>query len=271
MPTSEACAPGLPHRGAAGAGWRFAVADSLEKVYPGRAPRPLDDTIPCSVFPGETASFQLAYHPPAGEPPLEVDLRLEFTGASSRYARLFLVELVPVELAAFPGHDADYDDDRPGLYPDLLRPAHDGRLRPVPGQWRSAWIDLRVDDPCAAGAHVLGIRVLADGVEIHHCELVVEVMPTLAPALELTNSHWLHADALADHYRVEVFSPEHWEILERFIAKAAELGANSLLTPVWTPPLDTAVGSYRTPVQLVGVHQDAAGYTFDFGRLHRWI
>lgn len=260
-----------PSRPAGGGGWRFVVTDSLEKVYPGRQPRPLDDSIRYSVFPGETASHQLAYHPPACSPPLDVDLRLEFSGPSTRHARLSVVELVPVELAAYPGHAEGYDSDRPGLYPDLLRPAPHGRLRPVPGQWRSAWIDLRVDDAAEAGIHRLGIRVLADGVEIHRDQLVVEVLAGPAPALELTNSHWLHADALADHYGVEVFSPAHWELIDRFLAKAAEMGANSVLTPVWTPPLDTAVDQYRTPVQLVDIHEDGSGYRLDFGRLHRWL
>ena len=49
------------------------------------------------------------------------------------------------------------------------------------------------------------------------------------------------------------------------------LGVNTILTPVWTPPLDTAVGSYRTPVQLVGITRDQGRWSFDFSRLRRWM
>ena len=44
-----------------------------------------------------------------------------------------------------------------------------------------------------------------------------------------------------------------------------------LLTPIFTPPLDTAVGGERTTVQLIDIVQDADGsYKFDWSRLKRW-
>lgn len=44
-----------------------------------------------------------------------------------------------------------------------------------------------------------------------------------------------------------------------------------LLTPLFTPPLDTEIGGERTTVQLVGVERDEQAYRFDFGLLERWI
>jgi hypothetical protein len=44
-----------------------------------------------------------------------------------------------------------------------------------------------------------------------------------------------------------------------------------ILTPVFTPPLDTAVGGERLTTQLVGVVRDGGQYTFDFTLLDRWI
>src|SRR5699024_8152212 len=41
--------------------------------------------------------------------------------------------------------------------------------------------------------------------------------------------------------------------------------------PTWTPPLDTAEGHTRPVVQLVGITDTGAGYTFDFSRLDRWL
>lgn len=40
---------------------------------------------------------------------------------------------------------------------------------------------------------------------------------------------------------------------------------------MWTPPLDTAVGGIRLPVQLVDIIDEAGTYRFDFGRLERWM
>ena len=44
-----------------------------------------------------------------------------------------------------------------------------------------------------------------------------------------------------------------------------------LLTPVHTPPLDTAVGGERTTTQLVDVTLDDGEYSFNFDKLDRWI
>ena len=44
-----------------------------------------------------------------------------------------------------------------------------------------------------------------------------------------------------------------------------------ILTPIFTPPLDTAVGGERRTVQLVGITKTGSEYSFDFTLLERWI
>ena len=51
------------------------------------------------------------------------------------------------------------------------------------------------------------------------------------------------------------------------MASAAEHGINMLLTPVFTPPLDTAKGGERTTVQLVDVTFADGQWSFGFDRL----
>lgn len=46
---------------------------------------------------------------------------------------------------------------------------------------------------------------------------------------------------------------------------------NMLLTPLWTPPLDTKVGGERPTVQLLEIEKDGERYKFDFSRLDKWI
>lgn len=67
------------------------------------------------------------------------------------------------------------------------------------------------------------------------------------------------------------FSEEHWRRIEQYVQTAVKQGVNMLLTPLFTPPLDTEVGGERTTVQLVGVERDEQAYRFDFGLLERWI
>ncbi|KHK95741.1 hypothetical protein LK09_18080 [Microbacterium mangrovi] len=254
--------------------WDFVVCDALEKVYPDADPRPLDRGIPLSAVLGEMVSFQVAFRPHASGDFLDLrPLRLRFAGDAARHVTAHRVELVPVELPAFHGHDDRYDRDAPGLYPDLLVPLEGDELRPLVGFWRAVWIDVRVDDAADAGILPVAFAVTdADGAELWRDEVSVQVLPVRLPELDIVNSHWLHADALADHYGVAVLGEEHWALLDRFLAAAAEMGVTSILTPVWTPPLDTAVGRYRTPVQLIGIAETAPGrYLFDFANLRRWI
>ena len=56
------------------------------------------------------------------------------------------------------------------------------------------------------------------------------------------------------------------------MACAVSYGVNMLLTPLFTPPLDTAVGGERTCVQLIDVILTEDGsYQFGFDRLEQWI
>ena len=44
-----------------------------------------------------------------------------------------------------------------------------------------------------------------------------------------------------------------------------------LLTPLWTPPLDTMVGGERPTTQLLIIEKKGSKYIFDFSRLKRWL
>ena len=81
----------------------------------------------------------------------------------------------------------------------------------------------------------------------------------------------MHADCLADYYHVDVFSEEHWQILENYFAEYADRGGNMMLVPLFTSPLDTAVGLERTTTQLVDVEVKDGAYVFGFDQVKRWI
>lgn len=255
-------------------GWSFVTTDSLEKVYTGSDPRPLDRSIPQSIFLGETAFVQVAFKPPVdGSFPDLRPIVFELAGDSSRFATLHTVELVPCATLAYPGlHDDRYDHDAPGLYPDLLRPTVDGEITPLPGSWRAVWVDLRIDDAADAGIHVLTIAAhTADGDRLFEDAVEFEVFPYELPPLDIVNTHWFHCDGLAHYYDVPVFSEEHWNAIDNFLGRAAVMGATSVLTPVWTPPLDTARDTTRTPVQLLDISYSAGRYSFGFEKLGRWL
>ena len=99
----------------------------------------------------------------------------------------------------------------------------------------------------------------------------LEVIDVVLPQQELIVTQWFHSDCLADYYGCEVFSGRYWQIVESFMKTAAQNGINMILTPIFTPPLDTEIGSERPTVQLVDIAKDESGYTFNFDKLKRWI
>lgn len=253
--------------------WEFVLCDALAKVHPVRDPRPVSAETRFQAFLGEPASFQLAYRPPLDpkfRDPRPLQVRVEGTAAD--LVAISSVDLVPCTFVALPGHDDGYEFDEPGLYPDVLRPVPNGEAPVRFGSWSALWFDITTTDPARAGVHELTIVVSApDGSEQHRTSVSVEITGIELPPLDIVSGHWMHLDSLADYYGVEVFSEEHWTIVERFMASAAEMGATSLLAPVWTPPLDTAIGTYRTVVQLIDIAATDDGYEFGFDRLRRWL
>lgn len=256
------------------AGWSFVVSDALEKVLPEAEPRPLDARLGPIAFAGETVAFQVALRPPATRsltPIGRVCAEVSVSGPAT--ARAFRVELVPVSLPAFPVHDDGYLRDAPGLYPDLLRPIEPGEaFVPLLAGWSSVWIEVTpLTDADRDAAVTVVLRSESTGEPLFEHTQRVEVVAETLPELGIVHTEWLHADALADHYRVEVFSPEHWRILEAFLAESRGIGMNTVLTPAWTPPIDTAVGHYRTPVQLLDIEERDGRFVFGFERLERWL
>ena len=96
-------------------------------------------------------------------------------------------------------------------------------------------------------------------------------MPVTLPEQKLTFTQWFHGDCIAARYGVEIYAKEHWALLEKYMRMAAEHGMNMILTPVFTPALDTEIGKERPCTQLVEITKNDAGYHFDFARLARWV
>lgn len=256
--------------------WSFVLADELETVLPAVDPRPMNRELSRSVLLGETYSFQLAFRPPDTARLTSDAIRIDLAGAAAEHTRLSVVDLVPARMPAFPDHDDNYLFDQPGLYPDPLRPLTEATVEPLVGHWRSIWFDIVVDelsgtDPAVELDLQLRVQHVASGEELFADRLPVTVINQRLPALDIVNTQWLHADCLLDYYGGEAFDEGHWRAIDSFVGSAARMGITGLLTPIWTPPLDTAIGARRTPVQLVGITRRGDRYSFDFSDLERWL
>jgi len=221
----------------------------------------------------ENYSFQVAYRSNALMRNLNVSVESEL----QNYITVRSVGLAPSNLPVFVASDSDYLRKTPGLYPDILYPLSEG-VHALPNQWRSVWVTVAL--PAMNKEEIKGkasysIKLsFADnsGNHLGEGQFTLEVLPAELPSQQLLHTEWFHTDCIATQYDVEVFSEEHWMLIEKYASNAARHGVNLLLTPLFTPPLDTAVGSERPTVQLIGVEQIGENkYRFNFDKLERWI
>ena len=246
---------------------------SLEKVF---------WDLPLDAFPafdaaralrGERFSFQWIFR---AETPVDAKevcfLRIDSPlGAAVTAQR---VENVPVRMPCYVNrHDDNYLRTEPGLYPDLLMPvAPETEIYVTSRETRALWIDAEVPLGAAPGETPIRLSLVnARGETAAEATFTLTVVADALPRQTLRHTEWFHADCLADYYRVPVFSEAHWRIVENCVTAAVRGGVNMLLTPLFTPPLDTAVGGERTTVQLVDARCDGGVWTFDFTRLGRWL
>ncbi|MBO4344611.1 MAG: DUF4091 domain-containing protein [Victivallales bacterium] len=247
------------------------LCSSLVKVMPQEKPTPMA-TPSATALRGERFSFQVAYYIAQ-----TVDFP-DYTVSSKLPFRVSSVELVPVNWMP-DAIDDEIVSDRLGFYPDLLRPIPPkGKLTRATGQWRSIWISVDIPSDCNAGSYDfeinLGFNDVTPAGTTHHSHrhvFTLNVIDAVLPHQSLKVTNWFHTDCLIDYYGLEVFSDEYWRTVGNFMRCAAQNGINMILTPLFTPPLDTVVGGERTTVQLVGVKRSNGKYTFDFSRLDKWL
>lgn len=222
-----------------------------------------------SALINETYSFQVAYRFNGS---VTKNIKVSAESDLQAYISIRRVGLVPSEFPIYHDHDSKILRATPGLYPDPLYPLDDNRLAPPSYQWRSIWITVKPDDNVKPGLHIIkvvftsqnGERLAEESFELH-------VIPAQLPKQQLIHTRWFHADCLATQYNVEVFGEEHWHRIEQFVQTAVDHGVNMILTPLFTPPLDTEIGGERPTVQLVDVEKSGDRYSFHFDKLTRWI
>ncbi len=156
-----------------------------------------------------------------------------------------------------------------GYFPELLRPL-DGCFNAKANKWNSIWLEVVPNPTLVAGEQKINVA-LTCGEDVQTIDFTLDVIDAQLPAQTLINTNWFHTDCIATHYNVEVFSDKYWEYVKNFLKVAVDHGMNMVLTPLFTPPLDTKVGGERPTVQLVGVKVTSGEYKFDFTNLDKWI
>lgn len=238
---------------------------SLEKIMPKRNQEFTPISALC-VLDGERTSYQIAY---CMDNSTEYSFQIESN--IKEHLRVYKQECVPI-MRVVHSYDTIFNDDNyigtePGLYPDILRPLTENTIQ---SQFFYQGIWIETDEKVPVGKHDIKVTI-SNARESASTTLTLEVLNLKIPEQKI--NYWLsvHADCLASYYNMEVFSEEHWTMLEKFIKISAEYGSDMITPPIITPPVDTKVGGERPTVQLVDIYKDGNKYSFDFSRFERYV
>ena len=196
--------------------------------------------------------------------------------------------------------DEDYLFYDARMAPDLLRDKKPGEEIPVTGDWQSLWVDVRPGEcqapedchidfvleesasglvlfanvqkrPAAEGAGASKAAGFFEGAGEALDSVDIRMVNTVLPKLSIPHTEWFHCDGIVNYYGAEAFSEEFWRIFRNFVSIYVKRGANTILTPIITPPLDTEVNGERTTIQLVDVELREGGYILGFDHLERFL
>lgn len=245
----------------------FLQISSLEKVFFSQRPT-CQELTSLTALKNERISYQIAYfrHMPRKE-----DVKIRISSPLEKYISLRRVFHVPVQTPLLSLNcDEDYILRQPGLAPDALLPVDLQKAELMGDRWETFWVSVDLDGEVPAGTYDIDIAFdFAGGSATKR--MTLHILDALLPAQKLKFTQWFHCDCLASCFKVPVFSEAHWAYIEKFLRCAVKNGINMILTPIFTPPLDTEVGGERPTVQLVKVRLENGTYRFDFSLLDRWV
>ncbi len=240
------------------------ILSSLNKIFKDIQPN-FEEFTSFSALANENFSFQIAVKP---ETSAEEDLTIEVDSFLKNSITVYEVKNIPCGEKGEKNFDSFHYDLNRTEFPDLLMPV-ENKIELTPGEWTSVWFEYK-PEKLISGKKKITVKLTAGNQTIEKTFLL-NIIDAVLPKQELLFTNWFHNDCLCTYYDVEVFSEKYWEIVENYIKNASERGLNMLLTPVFTPPLDTEIGGERPTVQLVGVEKKGKYYSFDFMNFRRYI
>lgn len=219
-----------------------------------------------SVLKGERYSYQIAYK--SSE---KFFAEIVIDSPLSQFITVRSVGNVPSEHPVYESDCEFCERNEPGLFPDVLFPIENNRVLIKRQNYYALWITVDLPKDTDAGDYEINIKLKKDGETISENIFGLHVINAVLPEQKLIYTQWFHSDSIANYYKIPVFCEKFWALVESFIKAAVHTGVNMLLTPVFTPPLDTEIGGERLTVQLVDVKLENGKYSFGFDRFIRWV
>lgn len=213
-----------------------------------------------SMLKNEVFSFQVVYR--YDWCAREIDVTID--SPIKKFVSVRMEEIVPVTTPNTWAGDDFVLSKEPFLLPDVLVPIEKRRPTARYNTYSVLWFTVKGDLP--VGTHDIVITLDSGGNKLT-CKYKLTVVDAKLEEVDFKYTRWFHYDGIAQYYNLPVFSQEYNKIMDNFIKCAVNHGQNMLLVPMFTPPLDTRIGSERLTVQLVDVEVKNGKYVFNLDRL----
>lgn len=178
------------------------------------------------------------------------------------------VGLVPVKHRnlAVPESDSEDNCHYPGYVPDILYESNYATLRPLETQ--SFWLTIEPKSKITSNA-TIRLELSINGENHVIFDLGVAVIPIeIKCRKDFFCTTWLYSDALADYYKIDLFSDDYWRILENYFLNLVQHYQDTIYVPLFTPPLD---GEKRNSQLLIVTPLANNDYKFDFSNVKQYI
>lgn len=194
-----------------------------------------------------------------------IDIQVE----SDLPVKIYEVGYVPVVKPSYHNeYDNRYITHQPAILPDIIMET-DNVITISGDKYSILWVSIDTSEK--SGVHEIKIKFKNEGKFCGESIFKLEVISVSLPEQKFIFTEWMHCDCISSYYGLSPLGEKHWEYIEKYMQMATENGVNMMLTPIFTPPLDTKIGHERPTVQLIDISYNDGEYNFDFKNLLRWI
>lgn len=249
------------------------LISSLEKCFLDESITDKKEYTYASCFKNEIYHFGLCYALEKESKPWRKYAYLSIESDIAEYIKVSMVDAVPVQHAADPPADENYLRKTAGLYPDIMLPLNPKGRLVFSTNLKSLMIEVDTQGKVKAGKYPITFIFSEENNPEIQCKatFILEILDSELPKQDIIHTAWFYCDCLMDYYNTEPFDDKHFSIIENYAKMAVRYGVNMLLTPVFTPPIDTYIGGERPTMQLVKIAKNNGVYSFDFSLLGRWV
>jgi hypothetical protein len=238
---------------------------SLKRIFPGTQPASRSE-LPLLSGRNQRISFQACVR---NETTKRLKVECRVSGPSGLKIETRRVGYVPMphHTTDVPESDIDGFGHVPGLVPDPLFPE---RIASVgPWETQSFWITVTVPSEALPGAKQLTVQMSAEKRALGTLTAQIDVRPlVLKPRRDFPVSHWWHADAIYEAYKIEPFGERWWQLMEMHMRNMASHGSNAMIVPLFHQRTEIV----PKPCQLLDVKAASPGhYEFDWSPVQRFV